>query len=81
MPMNLHPWPSEHLCGQQAVEKHRCCTTQMTFFVCVLLQVIEAGANALVAGSAVFGASDYKEGMSMWLAELCKFMCKSTVMC
>ena len=23
-----------------------------------------AGANALVAGSAVFGASDYKEGMS-----------------
>ena len=28
------------------------------------MQVIEAGANALVAGSAVFGASDYKEGMA-----------------
>lgn len=27
------------------------------------LQVIEAGANALVAGSAVFGAKDYAEGM------------------
>jgi len=27
-----------------------------------VLQVIEAGANALVAGSAVFGAKDYKEG-------------------
>jgi hypothetical protein len=26
-------------------------------------QVIEAGANALVAGSAVFGAPDYAEGM------------------
>lgn len=26
-------------------------------------QVIEAGANALVAGSAVFGAKDYAEGM------------------
>jgi len=26
------------------------------------LQVIEAGANALVAGSAVFGAPDYAEG-------------------
>jgi pentose-5-phosphate-3-epimerase len=25
-------------------------------------QVIEAGANALVAGSAVFGAKDYAEG-------------------
>ena len=29
-----------------------------------LMQVIEAGANALVAGSAVFGASDYKEGVA-----------------
>jgi len=27
------------------------------------LQVIEAGANAIVAGSAVFGAPDYAEGM------------------
>lgn len=27
-------------------------------------QVIEAGANALVAGSAVFGAKDYAEGMA-----------------
>lgn len=26
------------------------------------LQVIEAGANALVAGSAVFGAKDYAQG-------------------
>jgi hypothetical protein len=26
-------------------------------------QVIEAGANAIVAGSAVFGAPDYAEGM------------------
>lgn len=26
------------------------------------MQVIEAGANALVAGSAVFGAKDYAEG-------------------
>lgn len=26
-------------------------------------QVIEAGANALVAGSAVFGAKDYAEGI------------------
>lgn len=30
--------------------------------VLVSCQVIEAGANALVAGSAVFGASDYSEG-------------------
>ena len=30
-----------------------------------MLQVIEAGANALVAGSAVFGAPDYKEGKSL----------------
>lgn len=30
---------------------------------CYNLQVIEAGANALVAGSAVFGAKDYAEGM------------------
>ena len=28
----------------------------------VLWQVIEAGANALVAGSAVFGAKDYAQG-------------------
>lgn len=28
----------------------------------LLVQVIEAGANALVAGSAVFGAPDYAEG-------------------
>lgn len=28
----------------------------------ILVQVIEAGANALVAGSAVFGAPDYAEG-------------------
>ena len=27
-----------------------------------MAQVIEAGANALVAGSAVFGAPDYAEG-------------------
>ena len=27
------------------------------------LKVIEAGANALVAGSAVFGAKDYAEGI------------------
>lgn len=30
-----------------------------------MLQVIEAGANALVAGSAVFGAPDYKEGKTL----------------
>ena len=30
----------------------------------VFLQVIDAGANALVAGSAVFGAPDYAEGES-----------------
>lgn len=29
-----------------------------------MLQVIEAGANALVAGSAVFGAKDYAEGIT-----------------
>jgi pentose-5-phosphate-3-epimerase len=27
------------------------------------MQVIEAGANAIVAGSAVFGAPDYAAGM------------------
>lgn len=30
--------------------------------IVTLKQVIEAGANALVAGSAVFGAPDYAEG-------------------
>lgn len=34
-------------------------------FKCLLWwQVIEAGANALVAGSAVFGAKDYAEGIN-----------------
>ena len=28
-------------------------------------QVIDAGANAIVAGSAVFGAKDYAEGMDL----------------
>lgn len=32
----------------------------------ILWQVIEAGANALVAGSAVFGAKDYAEGMVVY---------------
>lgn len=32
------------------------------FDCCLWWQVIEAGANALVAGSAVFGAKDYAEG-------------------
>ena len=31
-------------------------------------QVIEAGANALVAGSAVFKAKDYKEGERSFLS-------------
>lgn len=31
------------------------------------MQVIEAGANAIVAGSAVFGAKDYAEGMDATL--------------
>jgi hypothetical protein len=31
-------------------------------------QVIEAGANALVAGSAVFGAKDYAEGMASFFS-------------
>lgn len=32
------------------------------FDCCLWWQVIEVGANALVAGSAVFGAKDYAEG-------------------
>ena len=36
--------------------------TVILFLIC---QVIEAGANALVAGSAVFGASDYTEGETL----------------
>lgn len=32
-------------------------------FMVVFKKVIEAGANALVAGSAVFGAKDYAEGI------------------
>lgn len=32
------------------------------FNCCLWWQVIEVGANALVAGSAVFGAKDYAEG-------------------
>ena len=38
-------------------------TTQPSTQPMTVLQVIEAGANALVAGSAVFGAKDYAEGM------------------
>lgn len=34
----------------------------VVFFV---WQVIEAGANAIVSGSAVFGAKDYAEGMNL----------------
>lgn len=34
----------------------------MTFYSDPGFQVIEAGANALVAGSAVFGAPDYAAG-------------------
>ena len=33
------------------------------FSIIFVWQVIEAGANALVAGSAVFGAKDYAEGI------------------
>lgn len=38
-------------------------------FLLFLWQVIEAGANAIVAGSAVFGAPDYAAGM-----KLCSFL-------
>ena len=32
--------------------------------------MIEAGANALVAGSAVFGAKDYAEGMASFFSKI-----------
>lgn len=42
--------------------------------------MIEAGANALVAGSAVFGAKDYAEGnfkIILWNYELEAYMCNA----
>jgi hypothetical protein len=41
---------------------------QQIIFLLPQWQVIEAGANAIVAGSAVFGAPDYAAGM-----KLCSF--------
>ena len=38
-------------------------------------QVIEAGCNAIVAGSAVFGAKDYAEGMPQALNSLPESWC------
>lgn len=43
-------------------KKHR-----VTSLLFIFEKVIEAGANALVAGSAVFGAKDYAEGIYIYI--------------